>query len=72
MIRINLLPVTRTKQREAGQRQLLAMGVAVFGAVAACVFVHISASNERDELQRQNRIIQADIERLKSELGDYD
>jgi type IV pilus assembly protein PilN len=72
MIRINLLPVKRSRRREAGQRQIVAMGAAVLAAVGGVVFVHISASNELDEVRRQNRTITADIDRLKAELGDYD
>ncbi len=72
MIRINLLPAKRARRREAGQRQLAAMGLAVLATAGGAVFVHISASNERDDLARQNRLIQSDIDRLKAELGDYD
>ncbi len=72
MIRVNLLPVKRARRREAGQRQILFMVMALVGGLGALVFVHLSESNKRDALNRQNRAIQADIDRLKAELGDYD
>lgn len=72
MIRINLLPGKKAKRAEATQRHLLAMGGAVLMGLGAAVFVHIQGTGHRDELQRQNSIVQADIERLKAEMGDYD
>ncbi len=72
MIRINLLPVKKGKRREAGQRQLLYMGMGLLVGIGSIVFVYINSSNERDELIRQNKVIAGDIERLKAELGDYD
>jgi type IV pilus assembly protein PilN len=72
MIRINLLPGKRAKRQDAGQRHLLFMGMGVLAAVGGIVFLHISASNRLDDLNRQNNIIKAEIDRLKAELGDYD
>jgi len=34
--------------------------------------VHVSESNSLDEVRRQNSLIEQDIARLKTELGDYD
>lgn len=72
MIRINLLPGRKPKRAEAGQRQLVFMGLGVLAGVAGMVMFHIQASNELDQLQGQNALVSADIERLKAELGDYD
>src|SRR5688572_7361206 len=72
MIRINLLPVKKARKREAGQRQLLYMGMGVVAAAGAIVFLHMDATNDLEKAQRENRSLEADIERLKAELGDYD
>ncbi len=72
MIRINLLPVKKARKREAGQRQLLYMAGGVVAVGIAIFFVHMTATNELEQIQRDNRSLQADIERLKAELGDYD
>ncbi len=72
MIRINLLPVKRARRREAGQRQILFMGMGVLVTLAVVIFVHMTYTGERDELQRGNRALQSDIDRLKAEMGDYD
>lgn len=72
MIRINLLSGKKAKRQEAGQRQLVYMGVGVLATVGALVFVNIGASNELEDLTRESNLIQADIDRMKGELGDYD
>ncbi len=72
MIRINLLPGKKPKREEAGQKQLIFMAAGLLAGVGAIVFFHIQAANELDELNRANSLLAADIERLKSELGDYD
>jgi type IV pilus assembly protein PilN len=72
MIKVNLLPVKRARRKEAGQKQLALMGVAVLAAVGVVTYIHLTTSAELDDLRRQNRIIQSDIDRFKAELGDYD
>ncbi len=72
MIRINLLPVKKAKRREAGQRQILYMGMAILATIGGVIFVHMTYTGERDELLRGNRVLQSDIERFKAEMGDYD
>jgi type IV pilus assembly protein PilN len=72
MIRINLLAVKRAKKREAGERALIFMGMAVLAAVAAMGFVYVDAQGQLDTVKRANNGIRSDIERLKAELGDYD
>jgi type IV pilus assembly protein PilN len=72
MIRINLLAVKRAKKRDAGERALIFMGMAVLAACAAMAFVFIDAQGELDGVKRANNGVRSDIERLKAELGDYD
>lgn len=72
MIRINLLPTRRAKRQEAGQRQFLLMGLAILSTIGVVVFVHLEATNDLEGVQRENTIIQADVARLKQDLGDYD
>ncbi len=72
MIRINLLPIRKAKRQGAGQRQFLLMGLAVLGAVGLVIFFHLDATNELENVQRENTILQADVAKLKQELGDYD
>lgn len=72
MIRVNLLPFKKARKREEGQRQLVYMGAGVAVALGVVVFVHLQISGEVESLQAQNAAIQADIERFKTEMGDYD
>ena len=72
MIRINLLAVRRAKKRDAGERQLVVMGMAVMVAVAAMAFFYVGATGELDGLKRANASVRSDIDRLKADLGDYD
>jgi type IV pilus assembly protein PilN len=72
VIRINLVRVKKSRRAPAGQRQLLYMGMAVLVTIGGLVFVHIQASGELEGLQQENRRVQADIDRLKAEIGDYD
>jgi len=72
VIRINLLPSRKAKRQGAGQRQFLIMGLAILGAVGLVIFFHLDATNELESVQRENTILQAEVARLKQELGDYD
>ncbi len=72
MIRINLLPSRRAKRQEAGQRQFVLMGLAILATVGLVVFFHLQATTELEKAQHDNTILQADVARLKQELGDYD
>lgn len=72
MIRINLLAVKRAKKRDAGERALIFMGMAVLAAAAAMGFVYVDAQGQLDAVKRANNGVRSDIERLKAELGDYD
>ena len=72
MIRINLLPTRKAKRQGAGQRQFLLMGLAILGAVGLVIVFHLNATNELENIQRDNTILQADVAKLKQELGDYD
>ncbi len=72
MIRINLLAVKRAKKRDAGERALIFMGMAVLAGVAAMAFAYVDAQGQLDAVKRANNGVRSDIERLKAELGDYD
>ena len=72
MIRINLLPTRRAKRQEAGQRQFLIMGLAVLATIGLIVFFHLQQTTELEKAQHDNTILQADVAKLKSELGDYE
>jgi len=72
MIRINLLPVKAAKKREAGQRQLLVLVLALLGAVAVIVAIHLYKTAEIERLKRRNQEIAARLAKLKAEIGDYD
>jgi type IV pilus assembly protein PilN len=72
VIRINLLPTRRAKRQEAGQRQFILMGLALLATVGLVVFFHLQATTELEKAQHDNTILQADVAKLKQELGDYD
>ena len=72
MIRINLLPVKAAKKREAGQRQLLVVVVSLLGLVLALFIFHSVEAGSLDGIRRDTGSLQAEIDRLKSEVGDID
>ena len=72
MIRINLLPTRKAKRHEASQRQFLLMGLAVLATVGLVIFFHLQATTELERAQHDNTILQADVAKLKAELGDYE
>jgi type IV pilus assembly protein PilN len=72
VIRINLLPTRRAKRQEAGQRQFVAMGLAILATIGLLVFFHLQTTTELERVQHGNTLLQADVAKLKSELGDYD
>jgi len=57
---------------DAGQRQLLAMGGTLLFVLGGVVFVHVQASGELETLTQANNRVQAEVNALKAELGDYD
>jgi len=72
VIRINLLPTRKAKRHEASQRQFLLMGLAVLATVGLVIFFHLQATTELERAQHDNTILQADVAKLKAELGDYE
>jgi type IV pilus assembly protein PilN len=72
MMSINLIRAKKGRRRDPGERALLIMGAAVLSAAAAMVFVTVNAEGELQQLVRKNNVVKDDIERLKTELGDYD
>ena len=72
MIRINLLPIRKVKRAEAGQRQFLYLGAALLLTVGGVIFFHLQTAAQLEDIKRRNTILQADVARLKQEVGDYD
>ncbi|MES1208304.1 MAG: PilN domain-containing protein, partial [Pseudomonadota bacterium] len=72
MMRINLIRAKRARRRDAGERALVIMGAVVLASIAAMVVFTIAADGELQQLVRRNNAVRDDIERLKTELGDYD
>jgi type IV pilus assembly protein PilN len=72
VIRINLLPTRRAKRQEAGQRQFLVMGLAILATIGFIVYFHLDSTTELEKVQHDNMILQADVAKLKADLGDYD
>jgi type IV pilus assembly protein PilN len=70
VIRINLLPVKAAKKREAGQRQLLVLVVGLVGLVVVLGVFHTVEAGAIDTMRRRNTALQADIDKLKEEVGD--
>jgi type IV pilus assembly protein PilN len=72
VIRINLLAARKVKRRDAGERQLMYMGLAVLVGVAGMVALYVKAGGELETLTRDNDATRAEIDRMKADLGDYD
>ncbi|HEX2658323.1 MAG TPA: PilN domain-containing protein [Polyangia bacterium] len=72
MMKINLIRGRKARRLAASDRPLIVMGVAVVVAIGAMVVATISATNEADRAVRASNALRDDIERMKTELGDYD
>jgi len=48
------------------------MGLAILATIGLVVFFHLQATNQLEKAKHDNTILQADVARLKAELGDYD
>jgi len=72
MIKINLLPVKAAKRREQGQRQLLFGAIVFTLALVGVIVFHTAQASKINDTRAQNQRTQADINRLKAEIGDYD
>jgi type IV pilus assembly protein PilN len=72
MIRINLLRNKRSRRADVGHRQLLAMAASVVVTVGAIAVAHFQASSTLETVVQENTRLQAEIDALKKELGDYD
>ena len=72
MIRINLLPVRRAAQAQTAQRQLIAFAAVFLALIGILFFLHDMQVTELGDKQREVRELEADIAKLKSEVGDFD
>jgi type IV pilus assembly protein PilN len=74
MMRINLIRQRKARGRGAGsaERALIAMGAAVLLAIGGMVAAYVNAEADLTAAVRANNGIKDQIERLKSEVGDYD
>lgn len=72
MIRINLLPQKKQRKAEAGQKQLVYMAFSLLVVVGGLVVFQMSVQGDLDAVNRDNQMLQAEIDRFKAELGDYD
>ena len=48
------------------------MGIAILATIGLVVFFHLDATTELEKVQHDNTLLQADVAKLKAELGDYD
>src|SRR5690349_3015662 len=72
MIRINLLPVEKTKKRETGKRQLVLLA-AVLGVEAVCITAfHLQEKWKIDQKTARNNDAKSAIAQLKMQVGDYE
>lgn len=72
MIRINLIPVRQVRRTQAGARQLVLLAVLLVVELGGLFVVYQLKAGEVDEKKRNIASLQADIEGLKKEVGDYD
>jgi type IV pilus assembly protein PilN len=72
MMHINLIRARKGPRLAASDRPLAAMAAVVVVAVAGMFLLTASTTSEADRLVRANNSLKDGIERLKTELGDYD
>jgi type IV pilus assembly protein PilN len=72
MIRINLHPVRQIKKVQAGKRQLLVFALIVVGELALMALLYSWRSGMISDKEREIVQLNARIEALKKEVGDFD
>src|SRR4051812_2632768 len=72
MMRINLLGARRARRLASGDRALVAMGAALALSIAGMLYVTMSASADATRAIGANNAVRGDIDRVKSELGDFE
>jgi type IV pilus assembly protein PilN len=72
MIRVNLLPVKAAKKRETARLQVFAGIAAIALAIAGMVAFHMFEAARIEEMQAEKRDLDNAINKLKTELGDYE
>jgi len=70
MIRINLLPVKKTKKRGAGQQQLLLMVFVLIGLSLLLYYFKMGEDDEIAVLMKKEKSIKAEMSRLEELIGD--
>ena len=72
MIRINLLPVRQVRRAQASRRQLAIIAAALIVQIGAMFFLYDAKESEVEQMQRRVQVVQAEIDRLKKEVGDFE
>ncbi len=72
MIRINLLPVKQVKKVQAGQRQLLIFLLFIAAEGLGMFALYEMKSGEVDDKNRAKQRLQAEVDELKKQVGDFD
>ena len=72
MMHVNLIRARKGPRLAASDRPLVAMAATVVVAGAAMAVFTANATAEAERVVRQNNVLKDGIERLKTELGDYD
>lgn len=70
MIRINLLPVRAAKKKQAGQQQVLLMGLVILAVFVVMVFWMGALKAERKKLDGNIAKIQAELVKLEQIIGE--
>ena len=72
MIRINLLPVKKTRKKEALQRQLILFGIGLVILLALLAVLFLQARSKLSNVRGQVAQVEADIEALRLEVGEVE
>lgn len=72
MIRINLLPIKTTIQKETSKRQLILFAILILVQMGVFFFVYGQKAGKLDDLQEKNRTKAATIEQLKKQVADVE
>lgn len=72
MIRINLMPVRQVRKVQARRRHFAVLGAVLVVELIALFIIHEEQAGALEERRRAVSALQAEIEKLKTEVGDFD